>query len=604
MTNIAAYQFARLTDLKSLRAELLDLCKGAGLKGTILLSTEGVNLFLAGEDASVQRLLARLREVPGLERLVPKVSESGEQPFTRMLVRIKKEIISFGVEGIDPATRTSPKLSPVELKKWLDEGRAVTLLDTRNDYEVKLGTFTGATVLGIDHFRQLPEAVRKLPEETKRTPVVMFCTGGIRCEKAGPYMEREGWEQIYQLDGGILKYFEEVGGAHYEGECFVFDQRVGVDPALSETESAFCFVCQTPLTPGELADARWVENVSCPYCYRTDAEKMAEILRDRQAVWARVTSPLPGSMPMVSRRPLNIPLACDGWRLLECLGFVFPHATVEEWEAIFAVGGWEDEKGCRVGADRVVRAGERMMRVKPGTVEPEVATAVRFLYEDEAVVVLEKPAPLPMHPGGRFQRNTLQAWLQPVYAPQKIQAAHRLDANTTGLVVCARTRHFAKLLQPQFADNRVEKTYLARVQGVPGEDFFICEAPIGTESGPGGSREVDAVAGQRARTEFKVRERMPDGTTLLEVVPKTGRTNQIRLHLASLGWPVLGDATYLAGGEVGTEQTLPVGAPPLCLHAWRLVFSHPLTQQRLEFEASWPGWAGVANADWVGPVLA
>ena len=137
-----------------------------------------------------------------------------------MLVRIKKEIIAFGVPGIEPAKRTAPKLAPQELKRWLDEGRPVTLLDTRNDYEVKAGTFKNAVTLGIDHFRNFPAAVQQLPAELKQQPIVMFCTGGIRCEKAGPYMEREGFEQVFQLDGGILKYFEECGGDALRGRVF------------------------------------------------------------------------------------------------------------------------------------------------------------------------------------------------------------------------------------------------------------------------------------------------------------------------------------------------------------------------------------------------
>jgi predicted sulfurtransferase len=186
-----------------------------------------------------------------------------------MLVRLKKEIIAFGVEGIDPARRTSPKLSARELKQWLDEGRPVTLLDTRNDYEVRLGTFRHALPIGVDHFRDFPAAVRRLPDTLKEQPIVMFCTGGIRCEKAGPFMEREGFRQIYQLDGGILKYFEECGGAHYDGECFVFDQRVGVDPALHETDSVVCFGCQSPLTEAEQEDPRYVPGRTCPYCFQT-----------------------------------------------------------------------------------------------------------------------------------------------------------------------------------------------------------------------------------------------------------------------------------------------------------------------------------------------
>lgn len=257
MLNIAAYKFLPLSDLRTLRGRLLTLCKTADLKGTILLSPEGVNLFVAGVAQGIELLLSELRSWPGLEDLQPKVSETQEQPFRRMLVRLKKEIIAFGVPGIDPARRTAPKLSPRELKRWLDEGRPVTLLDTRNDYEVKLGTFRNALPIGIDHFREFPEAVAKLPPALKEQPIVMFCTGGIRCEKAGPYMEREGFKSVLQLEGGILKYFEECGGEHYDGECFVFDQRVGVDPGLQETASAQCFGCQTPLSAADQQHAHY-----------------------------------------------------------------------------------------------------------------------------------------------------------------------------------------------------------------------------------------------------------------------------------------------------------------------------------------------------------
>ncbi|MCE2695424.1 MAG: pseudouridine synthase, partial [Verrucomicrobiaceae bacterium] len=214
ITNISCYQFAALSGLKELRQRLLDLCKSRGLKGTILLSTEGINMFIAGVREDVDALVDVLHGIPGLEGLKPKYSESGEQPFRRMLVRIKKEIIAFGVEGIEPAKYTSPRLEPKVLKQWLDEGRQVVLYDTRNDYEVKLGTFKGAVVAGIDSFRDFPAAVARLPAEMKQAEIVSFCTGGIRCEKAAPFMEREGFEHVWQLEGGILKYFEECGSAH------------------------------------------------------------------------------------------------------------------------------------------------------------------------------------------------------------------------------------------------------------------------------------------------------------------------------------------------------------------------------------------------------
>ncbi len=265
--NFSVYKFTPLGDLPALKDRLFALSQSGGLRGTILLSPEGINLFVAGPRAQVDALLAELHRVPGLEDLAPKESESDEQPFNRMLVKIKKEIIAFGVPGIDPARRPTRKLPARTLKQWLDEGRAVTLLDTRNDYEVRMGTFHGARPAGIDNFRDFPEAVKRLPPELKKQPIVMFCTGGIRCEKAGPFMEQAGFEQVHQLDGGILKYFEECGGAHYDGECFVFDRRVGVDPALRETNSVICFNCQMPLTEAEQQDPHYVPDVTCPHCF-------------------------------------------------------------------------------------------------------------------------------------------------------------------------------------------------------------------------------------------------------------------------------------------------------------------------------------------------
>lgn len=595
VTNIAAYKFAPLRELRPLRERLLELCCGWNLQGTILLSPEGINLFVAGGPEEIELLLAELRAVPGLEDLTPKYSESTEQPFNRMLVRLKKEIISFGVEGIAPGDYTSPKISAQELKQWLDEGRPVTLLDTRNDYEVKLGTFKGAATLPIRRFRDFPAAVRALPEELKQQPIVMFCTGGIRCEKAGPFMEREGFANVLQLDGGILKYFEETGGAHFEGECFVFDQRVGVDAALHETESAVCFACQTPLTAEEQKDPRHVPPHSCPYCFKTTEEEQAERLAQRHRQLQELIMPLPGSVPEDNYRPVKVPAAAEGQSLVAFLSAIFPHLSAEGWEEACQQGRWVDATRQPVTADHPVRAGEIYYHREPAAVEPEVAAAFRIIYEDEAVVVIDKPAPLPMHPCGRYHRNTLEYLLRRLYAPQKPRPAHRLDANTTGLVACARTRYFARRLQPQFAEGSVEKTYLVHASGAP-EDEFVCEAPISTARGPLGTRSVgeDEESALPARTEFRVLERFADGTALLEAKPLTGRTNQIRIHLWQLGFPVIGDPAYLPGGEIGHQQTLPLDAPPLRLHAWKLAFLHPLTGKSVAFEAPRPSWAEAA----------
>ena len=273
--NISVYKFAPLADLPELRVHLQQLTKAHSLRGTILLSPEGINLFVAGTRATIDILVAALRLVPGLADLNPKESLSSEQPFNRMLVKIKKEIIAFGVDGIDPAGHPTAKLPARTLKQWLDEGRPVTLLDTRNDYEVRLGTFRGALPAGIGHFRDFPAAVAKLPAALKEQPIVMFCTGGIRCEKAGPYMEREGFTNVHQLDGGILKYFEECGGAHYDGECFVFDRRVGVDPQLRETNTVMCFACQMPLTVEEQKHPHYIADKTCPHCFHGKPSKTA-----------------------------------------------------------------------------------------------------------------------------------------------------------------------------------------------------------------------------------------------------------------------------------------------------------------------------------------
>ncbi len=590
VTNISCYRFAPLEDLKPFRERLLRFCSERNLKGTILLSSEGINLFVAGSREGIDQLVAEIRSVPGLSDLQPKFSESETQPFTRMLVRIKKEIIAFGVDGIEPGRATSPKLPAATLKQWLDEGRPVTLLDTRNDYEVKLGTFKGAIDLNIGHFRHFPEAVRKLPEKMKDDPIVMFCTGGIRCEKAGPFMEKAGFRNILQLDGGILKYFEECGGSHYRGECFVFDQRVGVDPALRETDSTQCYVCQSPLTPQEQKDARYVAGESCPYCFQSTAEKMLGSIARREAAMQAIADPCPGSVPYDNYRPVLVPASCDGHTLLDFLCRVFPHHPADEWSDLCGAGRFTRSDGTPASGGRIVRAGEKYDFHMPGIVEPDVNADIRILYEDEAIVVVDKPAPLPMHPSGRFNKNTLQYFLSHAYAPQRPRPAHRLDANTTGVVVWTRTRHIAKILHPQLSDGSTEKIYLVRVQGCPASDAFSCNASISADPGKIGSRQVDEEAGLDALTDFRVIKRLTDGTTFLEARPRTGRTNQIRIHLWQLGMPVCGDPAYLANRELGSSMTLTPSQPPLCLHSWKISFRHPLTKERHTFEAPVPGW--------------
>ena len=590
VVNIAAYQFVTLTDLPALREQLRAKCKAWALKGTILISSEGINLFVAGGRAEIDLLLAEIRQLPGLENFTPKVSISDEQPFNRMLVRIKKEIIAFGVPDIEPAKHTAPKIAPHELKRWLDEGTPVTLLDTRNDYEVKLGTFDNALTLGIDHFRSFPTAVDQLPSELKQQPIVMFCTGGIRCEKAGPYMQRAGFQQVFQLDGGILKYFEDCGNAHYSGECFVFDKRVGVDAGLAESENTQCFNCLEPLSAADQEDSRYVFGRSCPHCYVNEAEQMRRTIAERELAIARATTPLPGSEPYDNIRPIRIAAEHDGQTLLSTLSTIFPQIEPAFWHQRFAEQLLLNSDRQPVTADQRVQAGERYLHRIPSTAEPDVNAAIQILHEDSAILVVNKPAPLPLHPSGRFNRNTLQSILNDVYHPQKLRPVHRLDANTTGVIVFARTRRFAGRLQPQFTTGQVDKLYLARVQGHPNNDQFTCDAPIGNETTRLGGRAIDS-EGQSAQTEFRVVHRYADGTSLVEARPLTGRTNQIRVHLWHLGLPILGEQTYLPNGQLGETQTHHPNDPPLCLHALWISFDHPLTGERVTFECPPPQWA-------------
>jgi RluA family pseudouridine synthase len=196
-----------------------------------------------------------------------------------------------------------------------------------------------------------------------------------------------------------------------------------------------------------------------------------------------------------------------------------------------------------------------------------------------------------MHASGRFHRNTLQHILNGVYAPKYPRPVHRLDANTTGLVVFARTRHFCRLLQRQFLEGAVDKRYLVRALGHPAQDVFFSEAPISAEPDVMGTRGIDELDGLPSRTDFQVIERCADGTTLIEAKLETGRTNQIRVHLWQLGHPVVGDPAYLPDHRVGGTQTLDPEAPPLQLHAWKLSFQHPRTGAVMNFETERPDWS-------------
>ncbi len=587
--NIAAYKFVTLSNLKQRRLALRAVCQQLQLLGTILLSEEGINLFVSGTRPAIDELLATLRGATEFSDLDVKESPSDHQPFNRMLVKIKREIVAFGVTGIDPRRTMSRRISPADLKQWLDDGRPVTLLDVRNDFEFNVGTFDNAVPARIDDFRQFPSAVQSLPASLKDQTVVTFCTGGIRCEKAAPYLEREGFRDVYQLDGGILKYFEQCGNAHFRGECFVFDKRVALDATLRETDTAQCFVCQAQLSAEDQQSPRYEYEKSCPYCFRSDEQRLSETIARRHEAIRLAVTPLPGSVAYVNERPIRVPQRLDAVAVIDFLDAIHTHLPRDEWLRAIDAGQLRIA-GRAVSADEPVRAGDRLIHSMPGTIEPDVNADVRILFEDDALVVVNKPAPLPMHPCGRFNRNTLTHILREVYRPHSLRAVHRLDANTSGVVVLARSRRIAADLQNQFKQGRVEKEYLARVLGWPAEDNFFSDAPISDEPCASGARRIDP-AGLAARSEFAVLNRLTDGTTLVKARPITGRTNQLRVHLWDLGLPICGDPLYRIGGKLGDEQTRSPADPPMCLHAHRITFDHPSTGQRISFVADGPNWS-------------
>ncbi|XAH25911.1 sulfurtransferase [Xylophilus sp. GW821-FHT01B05] len=240
--NISAYLFVPLSDPAALRPLLEERAVARGLKGTILIAEEGINLFLAGPAEAVRGFVAALKEDPRFARLEPKESWSATPPFRKMLVKVKREIIRMDHPAIQPdfsrADGRAPAVSAATLRRWLDQGRdddgrPVVTLDTRNAFEVDHGSFEGAIDWRIDKFTEFPPALAAHRAELEGKTVVSFCTGGIRCEKAAILMREQGLEHVYQLEGGILKYFEETDGAHYKGGCFVFDERRTLDPALS-----------------------------------------------------------------------------------------------------------------------------------------------------------------------------------------------------------------------------------------------------------------------------------------------------------------------------------------------------------------------------------
>ncbi|MFM5954348.1 MAG: rhodanese-related sulfurtransferase [Novosphingobium sp.] len=283
----ALYQFTRLEDRTAIRSDLLALCQAQGIKGTLLLAREGINGTVAGSDQGIAALIAAIRQLPGCAAIEVKYSRAAVMPFHRMKVRLKAEIVTMGEPDIDPLADAGHYVSPQDWNALIAQPDTI-LIDTRNDYEVAIGTFKGAIDPQTTSFRDFPAWFRaqrdRLLGQGKAPRVAMFCTGGIRCEKSTAFLKAEGVEAVYHLQGGILKYLEEVPAdqSAWQGECFVFDARVAVGHGLAPGSHVLCHACRRPVSQADTASPHYVEGVSCPACHAERSEEQRRGYAERQ----------------------------------------------------------------------------------------------------------------------------------------------------------------------------------------------------------------------------------------------------------------------------------------------------------------------------------
>ena len=285
----ALYRFVRLDDYTELRQPLLDFMLAHEIRGTLLLANEGINGTVAGRPDAIDELLAYLRADSRLAGFDCKLSYADELPFYRSRVKLKKEIVTMGVTDLDPAD-AGQYVAPKDWNALISDPE-VTVIDTRNDYETAIGSFANATVPDTGSFREFPDYVKANLDPLKHRKVAMFCTGGIRCEKSTAYLRQQGFDEVYHLQGGILKYLEEVPEADslWQGECFVFDNRVSVNHALEKGSYDQCHACRRPIDEADKADERYRPGVSCPHCYadKNEAERARFREREKQVKLAR-----------------------------------------------------------------------------------------------------------------------------------------------------------------------------------------------------------------------------------------------------------------------------------------------------------------------------
>lgn len=279
----ALYKFAQLPDYQEMQIGLMDFCIQHGLHGTLLLAEEGINGTVAGSRAGIDALIAYLRTDPRFADLEHKESYANEMPFVRMKVKLKKEIVTLGVSGINPNEKVGTYVAPEDWNALISDPE-VLLIDTRNGYECDIGTFHNAIDPKTTAFREFPAYISQHFNPATHKKIAMFCTGGIRCEKASSYMLAQGFEQVYHLQGGILKYLERITPAEslWEGECFVFDQRVSVGHGLKVGEYGQCHACRHTVSPDDKTSIKFVEGISCPHCFDSQSNEKRIRFAERQ----------------------------------------------------------------------------------------------------------------------------------------------------------------------------------------------------------------------------------------------------------------------------------------------------------------------------------
>ena len=278
----ALYRFVQLDNFEALRQPLLQVMLDNQVRGTLLLASEGINGTVAGAEAGVEKLLDFLRQDPRLHDFDCKLSYDDEMPFYRSRVKLKREIVTMGVDGIDPAN-SGTYVSPADWNRLISDPE-VTLIDTRNDYESAIGSFENAVFPNTGSFRDFPAYAAENLDPKKHRKIAMFCTGGIRCEKSTAYLREQGFDEVYHLKGGILKYLEEIPPSEslWQGECFVFDNRVSVNHALEKGSYDQCHACRRPITDADKASDKYQPGVSCPACYDDKSDEARRRFRERE----------------------------------------------------------------------------------------------------------------------------------------------------------------------------------------------------------------------------------------------------------------------------------------------------------------------------------